>query len=434
MTLSNNQTRTLPRPEVIVFLALCLLAFGAGVFVSRGAFKNASIIAFAEILFILVYVVMLREPRELLRPLKTNYIVSALILAWFASVTISFFFSPYDLLDKRAAVMRYQQTLLHVILFLVVRDLFSRYQLPKQWVLLAISASGLTIALGMALLWFAVDPAMKEDIGKLWFWKPPFNSHIRHTGYQIAAGVSLLAPFFLLLNRAVVSRATLIVLFVGLCTFLFWMGGRGSVLGVYSAFVLLGIALFMQGIKSRQMWLAIVAVTIAGLILSELLAVFDWNGIIDLIARTASASDIPQITTGRTKLWYSSWVSVQEHPIFGLGPQGYFFMPNRVLPNTIVTVQPHSFLVQFLVEWGVVGSLLFSSLLLYGFYRGFVAHILQANGEVNIAALSAGTLIVALTVNGLFDGTYYHPQPSLYLAIAFAIWTVPRSPAEGERS
>ena len=166
-----------------------------------------------------------------------------------------------------------------------------------------------------------------------------------------------------------------------------------------------------------------------GLVLSEWLAVFDWNGVVDVAARTAeavAAEDLNQLATGRITMWRSSWESVREHLIFGLGPNGYILMPNRVFG-----VQPHSFLVQFLVEWGLAGSLLFVGLLLYGFWRGFLEHVVRARGAFDVASLSAGTVIVVLTLHGLVDGTYYHPQPSLYLALAFAIWTLPRRSEAG---
>ena len=86
---------------------------------------------------------------------------------------------------------------------------------------------------------------------------------------------------------------------------------------------------------------------------------------------------------------------------------------------------------QFVVEWGVVGSVIFLPLLAYAFFRGLATHIVQAGREVDLAALSAGSVIAALTIHGLVDGTYYHPQPSFYLAIAFAIWTLPRRSEKG---
>ena len=117
---------------------------------------------------------------------------------------------------------------------------------------------------------------------------------------------------------------------------------------------------------------------------------------------------------------------MREHLIFGLGPNGYWFMPNRIFE-----VQLHSLLWQFLVEWGLADSLTFLGLLLYRFWRGFPGRVVRACGELDIVALSAGVIFVVLTVQRLVDGTYYHPQPSLYLALAFAIWTQPRQSEAG---
>ena len=96
--------------------------------------------------------------------------------------------------------------------------------------------------------------------------------------------------------------------------------------------------------------------------------------------------------------------------------------------------QPHNLVLQFVLEWGVVGSAIFLALLAYAFFRGLAAHIVRAGREVDLAALSAGSVIVALTVHALVDGTYFHPQPSFYLALAFAVWTLPRRSEKGSAS
>ena len=181
-----------------------------------------------------------------------------------------------------------------------------------------------------------------------------------------------------------------------------------------------------MGVKARGLWFAFASSVAVGLLISDWSAVFSWNGVVDYVVTRALESQDPNtfgsgFESGRFDIWRGSWQSVQEHLLFGLGPNGYWFMPNR-----ITGVQPHSFLVQFLLEWGLSGALLFLGLLLYGFWRGFLEHVVRARGDFDVVSLSAGTVIVVLTVHGLVDGTYYHPQPSLYLALAFAIWTLPR--------
>lgn len=403
-----------------VFVTLCVLVFAVGLSSLKSSIWNASVVSGYELAFVLIYRLLLRKSSGDAASGKVNSIISIAVAAWFVSITISLFASPLGVAWTGLGLLRYQQTIFHVVFFMAVREFFSRYRLPVHWVLLVIPASCFVVVLVMAYLLLKLD---NYDVatGEQWFTYPPLNTHIRHTGYQVAAGVSALMVFFLAGGRVLVSRGPLLLLMIVLCAFLLWMGGRGSIFSVLAAFLLLAAALCVKGVRSRDLWLAFSVSIAAGLVLSEWLAVFDWNGVLDLVARTAGAKDLNQMGTGRLGLWLTSWESVKDHLLFGLGPQGYLLMPNRIFG-----IQPHSFLVQFLVEWGLVGGLLFSALLVYAFYRGFLTHIVQAKGDVDIAALSAGTMIVALTVHGLVDGTYYHPQPSLYLALGFAVWTLPR--------
>ena len=106
--------------------------------------------------------------------------------------------------------------------------------------------------------------------------------------------------------------------------------------------------------------------------------------------------------------------------LFGLGPQGYLLMPNHIFG-----VHPHNIIVQFVVEWGVSGTVLFLFLLIKGFWVGLKRNVLETGKSINKYKLVAGAVITTLSIHALFDGTYYHPQPSIYLAIAFAIWITP---------
>ncbi len=406
-----------------ILAALCILVFAAGLSTFWSSSINATIISGYEIVFVLVYAILSRLSPGAAAP-KTNPIVLIALAAWFASVTISLFASPYELVREGPGLLRYEQTAAHLAFFIAVRGFLGRYRVPSHWALLAIPASGLAVALLAAYLLLGLDPS-DGGAGTRWFHDPPFNAHIRHTGYQVAAGIGALAVFFASEGRVPLGRAALWLALVVLCTFVIWMGGRGAVFSVLAAMGLLTLALWILGAKIRGLWLAFASSVALGLLLSEWLTVFDWNGVVDYLAtRTSQAlesQDLNEFGSGRIEIWRTSWESVREHLLFGLGPNGYWYMPNR-----IYGVQPHSFLVQFLVEWGVIGAVLFVGLLIYGFSFGFLEHVVRARGELDVVALSAGTIIVALTVHGLVDGTYYHPQPSLYLALGFAVWTLPR--------
>ena len=417
------RARSITGPQ-IVFTALCVLVFLAGVTTPFSTMWNAAVLSFYEIAFVLMYVILSRLSPSDVQPAKADVIITIALAAWFVSVTISLISSPLGVARTIPGVMRYEQTISHVIFFMAVREFFCRYRPPTHWVWIAVAASCFASALGLGYRLARLD-SYDAEASLAWFNNPPFNTHIRHTGYQVTAAVAALLVFFVAGGRVWVGRLPPLLILVTLSTLLIWAGGRGAIFSVLGAFLLLAVTLRAKGVGSRDLWIAFIIAGVAGLLVSEWIAVFKWNGVIDLASRTAGAETLNQLSTGRLAFWKTSWESVKDHLPFGLGPQGYWYMPNRIFG-----VQPHSFLVQFLVEWGLVGSLLFLALLAYAFFRGFYLNIVQPRGYLNIASLAAGTVIVALTAHGLVDGTYYHTQPSLYLALGFAIWTLPPRPED----
>ena len=407
-----------------ILAALCILVFASGLSTFWSPLFNATVISGYEIVFVLVYAILSRVSPGAAESPKTNLIVLIAVAAWFGSVTISLVASPYDMVREGPGLLRYEQTAAHLAFFIAVRQFFGSYRVPVHWALLAIPASCLAVVAFAGYLLLGLDQ-FDADVSFRWFHDPPFNSHIRHTGYQVTAGAAVLIAFFADGNRVPLARAPVWLALTVLLAFLLWLGGRGAALSVLAAFILLAIALRIMGAKSRGLWLAFALSAALGLILSDSLAVFDWNGVIDRVAaqpsEAAGAPDLNQFGSGRVDLWRTVLGERPGLPAVRPGSNGYWFMPNRSHG-----IQPHSFLVQFILEWGLVGGLLLLGLLLYGFWRGFLAHVVWARSGLDISSLSAGTAIVALTVHGLVDGTYYHPQPSLYLALAFAIWTLPR--------
>ena len=81
---------------------------------------------------------------------------------------------------------------------------------------------------------------------------------------------------------------------------------------------------------------------------------------------------------------------------------------------------PHNVIVQFLVEWGVLGTALFSSMYLYALHRGISK--LRSLDSLEIPGVCAAIIVAALSVHGLTDGTFYHGKASFYLALCLAIW------------
>ena len=94
------------------------------------------------------------------------------------------------------------------------------------------------------------------------------------------------------------------------------------------------------------------------------------------------------------------------------------------MPNRIYGVHPHNAFIQFLVEWGVIGTSLFIFLIFSGFLAGIRLHFRNRNETISQQVLIALAIITTLTIHSIVDGTYYHPQPTFYLVIAFAVWLI----------
>jgi O-antigen ligase len=402
--------------EYWLMLVLCFLSFNIVSTAGGKTFFNAEMIMNHELFFIGMYFLLLRTFPPLTRIVRENVFTSVIVILWLLSITLSLYFSPFDLWLEYKAQQRYLQTLTHFAFFIIAWDFLYRYRPPLKWLYYTIAASSLYV-----IGHFVFDILSTSNVDAMdFFTKPPLNSHIRHTGYQVAAATTFFFAFFIRQLKLKSECVINFTIYTILWAFLFWLGGRGAAFSVLVSFALVSVVLFYKNISVKSfLFISLVAISL-GVIISELTAVMHWNGVLQAFQRSLVAENINQLSTNRIKIWLTTWESVKRHFLFGLGPQGYFFMPTRIFG-----VQPHNVLLQFLVEWGVVGTVLFMFLLIKGFWVGFKRNILASSGYVDIYSLVAGAVIVTLSVHALFDGTYYHPQPSFYLVLAFAIWILP---------
>jgi len=311
---------------------------------------------------------------------------------------------------------RYIQTFTHVLFFIFVWDFFNRYKPPLTWLFYTIAASSLYVVALFPIEYFSIP----DFDGHVWMHDPPGNPNIRHTCYQAEAALGFFFAYFIKKYNLELSDYIIVVFLAILWGFIFWLGGRGSIVSISASAALIWLVLYIKDLNSKMFLLISLCTIFIGIILSESLSVTYWNGFSGIQQRFITAHSLNELSAKRIDLWITTWDTVKNSPTFGLGPQGYISMPNRVMG-----VQPHNIFLQFLIEWGVLGSILFLSLLTKAFWAGFKTHILDNKADINRFSLAAGAVITTLSIHSLVDGTYYHPQPSVYLAIAFAIWIIP---------
>jgi O-antigen ligase len=397
----------------LLFWLLCAFTLGMGIAQTHDWFDNALIVMDCEILFILCSILLLKRIVPFNLRAMANPVLAILLILWACSVSVSFFFSPYALSQSTFAGFRYVETLIHVLFAVYVWHLLAQLRGRAGWLLAMLPLASAVVLVSYFVVWYGGE----RELGD-WFHQPVLNSHIRHTGYQLTAALAVF--LVVLLDGGRFRRPLLIVAGLALLWgFLFWTGGRAAALSVTAIAVLLLALCQTRDGDTRYVGNMILVSLLLGLLLSELFAVFPWNGVLQGALRTVGAENFNQLSSNRLAIWQATWESIKENPFFGLGPQGYLYMPNRVYG-----VQPHSVLLQFLAEWGLIGSLLFVTVLLRIFFQGLGINVLAAPAPSPVR-LAAGAVIVALTIHGLVDGTYFHPQPSYYLALAYAIWALP---------
>lgn len=416
-----DSTLTLNRPEDRLYIALTLIVFAAGVLLSHSLLGNDRIIFNLEMLFVLLYTLEFRKFPALLQLLKKHPATCGLLLLWTISMLVSVYRSPFiddGLAYEMIGLSRYTDILAHVLFSLYVWSFLTHYNRSLKLLLFTIPFSALCVGLFIFVTAWQIDNP--EYLEPLWWSNPPFNSHARHTGYQVTAALSICICWFIgSENRS--HKVWQLLMLTGLWTFIFWLGGRGGMLAVMTVCLILVCLLYSRHQTTEAIGFIkiMLACSLLGLVLAEVLAVFSWNGLISALARTTEAENLNGAASGRLNIWKKALQSVQQYPVFGMGPRGYLLMP-----HVTVTGQPHNAFVQFLVEWGVTGTALFLGLWLQLFRQGCRKHI-AATKRLSQTPLLAGAVIVSLSVLGLVDGTYYYAQPSFYLALAFGIWLAP---------
>lgn len=320
--------------------------------------------------------------QRLITIIKENLKLFLLVFSWMISTTASYYFSPID--EKAFMWLRYQQTLIHVLTFFALWAYFRQQPLTSGAIFSAIPLSATAVALITLALYFSQN----GNIGSYdWFTSPPFNSHIRHAGYFFTAALAVLLPLFSISPKPLFYTLCLISLAIVLWSCLLWAGGRTATASIILTTIIGAIILVRTHKNAGRFLTYSFATLIIGLFISEWISVFPWNGMKHGVVRTISAENIEHLSNSRLTIWAYSLDSIKENLFWGLGANSYFSIPDRFR----LTGQPHSMLIQFLLEWGLVGTTLFVTMLLLILKKGLLLLIKpeESNATNNTGLIAA---------------------------------------------
>lgn len=404
-------------PAQFLQLLLLGLVFSSALLTGHWGIGNSRIVMYHELVYIVVFCVAFPWYERLVRLVLENRGVSLLLCFWVVAVSLSFFLSPLELKSLTVARFRYAETLTHLVFGIAVLILVLGERFPLRKILVVLVLSNCLVVLQAILVWhFSSDPAIHTQ--RMWMYHFPMSGHARHAGYNMFVAV-LAAMGLLLGSRALKSAVLSVVALLLLASCLFWLGGRAAVLSVLVGAI---ISVWMLRPKVSQAKVGLLVVLLAASVfIAEKASQFPFNGLSSSVSRSVNAEDLNGLSSSRIAIWEQSLEQMQGHWLLGFGSQAYLFLPDKVAPKTS---SPHNFLVQFLLEWGLLGTLVICFVLAILAYK---ARCLLAVKRERLASPQAWYLtavvaiVVGLVFHALLDGTLYHGKPSFYFVLFAAL-------------
>ncbi|MEZ9465214.1 O-antigen ligase family protein [Vibrio breoganii] len=240
----------------------------------------------------------------------------------------------------------------------------------------------------------------------------PLITNRRYAGY--IAMLNSIFLFFYLLNINDESKKHNIyycsLLYIVNFSFLTWLGGRGAVFSFLISIILIMLAfIYLKNIALKSI-IFLFILSVLSSIVSIPFSIFEWNGMHRFLIGFEDSASLDKFSSGRLSMWADTLVLIFQQPFLGYGADAYRFL------GPTGHYQPHNFVLQILLEFGLLG-LLFLGAFFSSIVKKSIGKLIVNKDQNSILAL---ILIISLFVHGLLDGTIYHAQPVMLLAILCA--------------
>lgn len=324
-----------------------------------------------------------------------------LLALWFSWATLAVIQSDH----VAAALVRHAEWVAHG-LFAYALYILLRVNAEYARHLIRLLAAGALLFFAEFLLFRITLP--EAGVG-LQYEIPGFGN-IRHLGHY--AMVIALLPMTLALrvertpgppqtDRLLAAAA----LTAGWCL-VFWTGGRGPLLAILLGSVVLARDMRAPSVRPYLAWLTGTAAL--GYALAALLSV-PGLGVGRFGARLFGSLDsVALYSSGRLPVWVDALAASVKSPLFGLGPDGYLFLPQAGESF----MHPHAFPLQSALEWGVPGA---------AFAAALIVLFALRNVQMSAGAVPAAWALLSLLALSLIDGTLYFPYPLMFAAACAAV-------------
>ena len=132
-----------------------------------------------------------------------------------------------------------------------------------------------------------------------------------------------------------------------------------------------------------------------------------------IIGRMNDSPEATDFSSGRFAIWKEAIELILQRPLLGHGEAQYkFYAQDGLGPFN----HPHNLLLQFLFQWGLIGTAA-ALLIALGVARRALPKIATQRSII----VSAGAVVLAMVVMGSLDGNFFYPQPMMIVALSLAV-------------
>ena len=402
----------------ILFILISLVIFiTTGDFI--GDYKK---LIFLKLILIFLISFQINFFKELNTLIRKNEIISIILILFIISITISFITSPSKIYQFAFQWLRirYLDTISDIFLFIFLYLYFKNRNINYNTLIKAIILPGLAFTT-FILYTFISNKGLSDSNKEIIF----FDGR-RMVGMLI----TFLVVFYLaclhsnLLKEKNIQNTFILTSFI---TVAILLTGRGTIISILVTYFFMCTLLFIDKYKFRNEFLIFIYSICLSILLSQIIFHI-LSPTSDYIFHRSKESLL--YTLDRINLWKYGYIIFLENPYFGKGPGGFAisayndFYANKeygdlVINNSFTHNHPHNFIIQFLVEWGIVGTFLIFIL----FVKLCITSLKYFFKYKKYNLLISGLSIVGLTCHGLVDGSLYHATFTFYFVLFLSILT-----------
>jgi exopolysaccharide production protein ExoQ len=308
--------------------------------------------------------------------------------------------------------------LIHLLFFAAVVHLMTATEAHDHRTFVLCLGAGLPILAIWTVCRFAFPPDPSAVMGGTIVWKAatPGFINVRYFGSWTGA-VSAAFLVTLLNNKEHRALTWAHVFYFTAMAMTIWSGTRAAIIA-------LGLAAVIIAVMSRKLptvrALSIVAMLTGAAAISAWLLIPHDDSAFQMFARTGVGSP-EHIDSGRTALWKATFDRWQDSPWFGWGSGSTFW---EVFVDWTHT-QPHNVFLQFLISWGVVGTIGALWLLARAIWAVHRKVLRQPELQPMLA------ILYSLLIMSLVAGMLHYTRFVMLVTALFAIIIAYRAPKTG---